>query len=222
VSMLARRLVDSSDDDETRMVGQHILTAVDWTYRLVQDLLDVASIDAGRLSVELEPQAPHQIIESVVEMFAARAASQRVNLRMVVPVDACWVSADASRITQVLGNLVANSLRFTPVDGVVTLGARTDGGGVTFWVQDTGCGIPESELPRVFDRFWHARRGRAGHGTGLGLAIAQGIVRAHGCQISVESVVDRGSTFSFTIPLAQSSAVPTLLRSVITDRLTAS
>jgi PAS domain S-box-containing protein len=221
VSMLARRLVDSSGDEETRTAGQHILTAVDWMYRLMQDLLDVASIEAGRLSIELEPHAPHQIIESVVEMFADRAASQKVKLRTVVPANAFWVSADASRITQVLGNLVANALRFTPVDGVVTLGARTNGAGMTFWVQDTGCGIPASELPRVFDRFWHARRGRAAGGTGLGLAIAQGIVRAHAGQISVESIVGKGSTFSFTIPRAQPSAVPALRRSVISDRVTA-
>jgi PAS domain S-box-containing protein len=212
VSMFARRLVDSSSDEETRTIGQHILTAVDWMHRLMQDLLDVASIEAGRLSIELEPQAPHQIIESVVEIFADRAASQRVNLRTDVLANAAWVSADASRITQVLGNLVSNALRFTPIDGAVTVGARTDGAGMTFWVQDTGCGIPASELPRVFDRFWHARRGRAARGTGLGLAIAQGIVHAHGGQISVDSVIDEGSTFSFNIPLAGPSGVPASLR----------
>jgi PAS domain S-box-containing protein len=210
VTMLARRLVDSSDDGEHRSIGEHILTAADWMHRLMQDLLDVASIEAGRLSIELEPQAPHQIIESTVEMFADRAASQNVDLRTDLAANAAWVSADASRITQTLGNLVGNALKFTRAGGTVTLGARSDGDEMRFWVRDTGCGIPASELPRVFDRFWQARRGTGARGTGLGLAIAQGIVRAHGGQLWVESVVDEGSTFFFTLALAKPSTVPEL------------
>ena len=204
VSMLARRLVDHpSADDERRSIGEHILASADWMHRLMQDLLDAASIDAGRLSIEAEPQAPHQIVDAVVQQFADRALAQNVRLRSDVSSDLPWVTADASRIVQVLGNLVGNALKFTPASGAVAIGARADGGEVVFSVRDTGCGIPEAELPRVFDRFWHARRTSATRGSGLGLAIAQGIVRAHGGRLWVESTVGEGSTFFFTLVVAK-------------------
>jgi PAS domain S-box-containing protein len=211
VSMLARRLVDAANgNDEQRTIGSHILTSVSWMHRLMQDLLDAASIDAGRLSIELEPQEPRQLVDAVVQMFADRAASQRVQLHTELADDVPRVSADGSRIVQVLGNIVGNALKFTPADGTITIGARYASGEVTFSVRDTGCGIPASELPRVFDRFWHARRTSATRGTGLGLAIAQGIVRAHGGRIWAESTEGEGSVFSFTIAVAPGGGGPGL------------
>src|SRR5262249_224776 len=112
------------------------------------------------------------------------------------------VSIDASRVLQLLSNLIGNALKFTPSGGCVTVRAAESGAGVRIAVQDSGSGIPAEELPFIFDRFWHAQRASSVRGTGLGLAIAKGIAEAHGARIEVESTVGAGSTFSVTLPYA--------------------
>jgi len=209
VSMLGHRLADdAAPPAEHRSIGANILASADWMHQLMQDLLDAASIEAGKLSIEAEPHALHQIVEAVLEMFRPKADSQAITLRTDLPPSPPLVVADATRIMQVFGNLVGNALKFTPAGGAVTIGARESGGEMLVWVRDTGSGIPAADLPRVFDRFWHARRNSAARGTGLGLAIAQGIVHAHGGRIWVESVAGEGSTFYFTLPLARPSFLP--------------
>ena len=109
--------------------------------------------------------------------------------------------ADRGRLLQLLGNLLANAIRFTPPDGRVEIAAAVGDGEVRCSVADTGPGIPPDQIPRVFDRFWQAARAdRAG--LGLGLAIVQGIAEAHGGRVWVESELGRGTTFVFTLPLA--------------------
>lgn len=204
VGMLARRLGDRPvDEEERRSIAENIQSSVAWMHRLMQDLLDVASIEAGRLSVEPAPQDVATLAQSVVPMFAATAESRQIAIETDVPHDMPPVLADASRIVQVLSNLVGNALKFTPPSGRVTIGARVHGPEVVVSVRDTGAGIPESEIAHVFDRFWHSRRTSETRGTGLGLAIAQGIVRAHGGRLWVDSRVGEGSTFRFTLPLAR-------------------
>ena len=201
VSMLSRRLAENPPSEhECRTIGNHILASVDWMNRLMEDLLDAASIDAGKLSVVMEPQSTGPIVESVMTMLVEQAASQGLTLKSEMPPAAPWVRCDASRVIQVLGNLCGNALKFTPSGGVVTLSARQEGEEVTFSVRDSGVGIPSGDLPHVFDRFWHADRNAKKRGTGLGLAIAHGIVRAHGGRIWVESTVGQGSEFLFTLP----------------------
>ena len=201
VSMLSRRLAENPPSEpECRTIGYHILASVDWMHRLMEDLLDAASIDAGKLSVVMEPHSTGQIMESVMTMFAEQAASQGLTLESEMPPAVPWARCDASRVVQVLGNLCGNALKFTPRGGVVTVRARQEGEEVTFSVRDSGVGIPAADLPHVFDRFWHADRNAKKRGTGLGLAIAHGIVRAHGGRIWVESMVGKGSEFLFTLP----------------------
>lgn len=118
---------------------------------------------AGKLSVETEPQAVHQIVDAVLEMFAEQAAGQAVALRSELPATLPWVLADASRIVQVFGNLIGNALKFTPAGGSVTIGARAETREMVLWVRDTGTGIPPEDVPFVFDRFWHGeKRARLG------------------------------------------------------------
>ena len=201
VSMLARRLADDPPDrGDVQGIGKNILASVDWTSRLMEDLLDAASIDAGKLSVITERQSLPHLVDSVLAMFAEEAASHAVAIDSAMPADTLWVRADGPRIVQVMANLVGNALKFTPAGGRVTIGAEATAEGVRVWVKDTGSGIPVADQARVFDRFWHARKNAKRRGSGLGLAIARGIVEAHGGRIWVESVVQKGSTFSFTLP----------------------
>jgi signal transduction histidine kinase len=135
-----------------------------------------------------------------------------VDLTARLPDDLPTVQADADRVAQILRNLLVNAVRYTPAGGSVTVSAASAGGLVQIDVTDTGEGIAPEDLPHVFERFWRVDRARArgnrpygihGGGTGLGLSVAQSLVKAHGGDIWVESAPGQGSTFSFTLPIAQ-------------------
>jgi signal transduction histidine kinase len=168
--------------------------------RLIQDLLDVALMESGQLSVERARLSPRELIVEAVEMQRPLAASSSLELRVDVDPDVPDVWGDRDRLVQVFENLIGNAIKFTEAGGSITAGAASRDGEIVFSVADTGRGAAEN-LPLIFDRFWHATAaGR--QGAGLGLAIAKGIVEAHGGRIWVESTQGQGTTFSFTIPKA--------------------
>jgi signal transduction histidine kinase len=169
--------------------------------RLIGDLLDVSAIEAGRLTVELEPLPLAPVLEEACRMLAGQAAEKRLRLECRAAPGVPDVRGDRDRLLQVLSNLVGNAIKFTPEEGTVSVRAAPGAGEAVVSVQDTGPGIPEADLPLVFDRFWHTSRSRRG-GAGLGLAIARGIVEAHGGRIWAESVPGQGATFSFALPAA--------------------
>lgn len=181
-------------------VSEGIRESVDWLERMLQDLLDVASIDAGRLRLERRTRDPLLLVMHAVHLLEPLARAAGVTLRPELPEHLPEVDVDDDRMRQVLANLVGNALKFTPEGGTVTVGAREVGGRVTLFVRDTGPGIAPEHLARVFDRFWHERGAARVRGTGLGLAIAKGIVEAHGGSIRAESVPGEGSTFLVTLP----------------------
>lgn len=172
-----------------------------WAQRLIRDLLDVAAIEAGQLSLERHPEDPAAIVRRTHATFAARADAVGIALRVEAAPGLVPVHADAERVLQVLANLVANALKFTEAGGEVAVHAERAGREVEFSVADTGAGIPADHLPHLFDLYWHARRAARSRGSGYGLAIARGIVAAHGGRVWVESEVGAGSTFRFTIPV---------------------
>jgi PAS domain S-box-containing protein len=169
--------------------------------RLIEDLLDVTRIEAGRMAVEGAPVSPAEIVCESVEAQRQLASAASLDVRADLAPDIPEVSADRDRLLEVFENLIGNAIKFTDKGGSITVGARPRGGEVLFWVADTGAGIPAEHLAHVFERFW--RMGEAGRrGTGLGLPIAKGLIEAHGGRIWVESAPGRGSTFFFTIPAA--------------------
>ena len=170
--------------------------------RLIRDLLDISSIEAGRLSIEPEPVDAVLCLARAIHMFEATAAGRSVAIELSSPDELPTIRADESRVLQVLSNLIVNALKHTEPGGRVSIAAEPADKAVVFTVSDTGRGIPAEDVPRIFDRFFHARRSGEGGGAGLGLAISRGIVEAHGGRIWVETSPGTGATFRFTIPAA--------------------
>ena len=167
--------------------------------RLIRDLLDVRRLEAGTLEVRMDIVDVTGLINETVEGFESEAQSRGLTLACDLGIGLPPVLGDHDRLVQVLSNLIGNALKFTPRGGHVGVHAHHVGSHVEISVTDDGPGIPPRTLARVFDRFWQADR-RSPSGAGLGLAIARGIVDAHGGHIWVESIVDHGSAFRFTVP----------------------
>jgi signal transduction histidine kinase/DNA-binding NarL/FixJ family response regulator len=166
--------------------------------RLIHDLLDVARLEAGRLSVDLQPLEIEAILGEVLEMQQPLAVDKGLCLEAVGPGAAGCVLADRTRLVQVFSNLLGNAIKFTPSGGRITVGVEAAAGEVLFRVSDSGPGIAEKDLPHLFDAYWQGTRsGR--EGAGLGLAITRGIVQAHGGRIWVQSSPGAGTTFSFSL-----------------------
>lgn len=172
---------------------------------LIQDLLDVAAIEAGQLKVERVRVSAADVAREAVEAHAPIAASSELELKLEVGDDVHDVCGDRNRLLQVLDNLIGNALKFTTAGGHITVHAAAKDQDVVFSVADTGPGIAPESVPHVFDRFWQAATRERRLGAGLGLPITKGIVEAHGGRIWVESTVGRGTTFFFTVPVAQAN-----------------
>ena len=168
--------------------------------RMINDLLDFASIDAGRLSVEPQPHPVVGLVQEVAESLRPVQGKRKVLVETNgLPNDA-QVMADRGRTLQVFSNLVGNALKFTPETGTIVISAKQEDSEIQFSVRDTGCGIPEAALPNIFEKYWQEHHKRR-TGVGLGLFIARRLVEAHGGTIWVESKVGVGTTFFFTLPL---------------------
>jgi signal transduction histidine kinase/ActR/RegA family two-component response regulator len=167
---------------------------------LIQDLLDVARIEAGRLAVRRRPVRITPLLQDAWSSHCERAEKRGIEFHLVGDAGTPDVFADPERLQQVLGNLLGNALKFTPTGGRVELGGESTEDTARIWVRDSGPGISEDDLPHLFDRFWQGNEVRR-DGTGLGLPIAQGIVQAHDGRLWVDSRPGEGSTFYFSIPI---------------------
>jgi signal transduction histidine kinase len=176
--------------------------------RLISDLLDMASIQAGRLAVERETVTCCELVDEAVQFHAPVLKTRGVQLERLPSKETVEVHCDRRRILQVLSNLLANSAKFTGPGGRVEIGAGAQQGFLVFTVSDTGSGIHRDDLSHVFEPYWSGRRPRVPGGTGLGLFISKGIVEAHGGRIWVESNVGRGTTVRFSLPLALPVSAP--------------
>jgi signal transduction histidine kinase len=169
--------------------------------KLIDDILFVARVDAGRLSLDPEWVAPAEVAWVAVESAQAAADRQGVELHFSADDRLPPLWADPTRLAQMLDNLIANAIKFTPEGGAVTVAVGQRGDSVHVEVADTGVGIPEDEVGRLFERFFRASTGSSIQGTGLGLSIVKSIVEVHGGTVSVESKPGAGTTFTVDLPL---------------------
>ncbi|HEY6101584.1 MAG TPA: GAF domain-containing sensor histidine kinase, partial [Anaeromyxobacter sp.] len=204
--LMSARSIASTDADvmRARRAAATIERAARSMSRLISDLLDLASLDAGRLSISRRAEDPAALVRDAAELVRQSAEDGGLDLHVEVQEGLPPVSCDRDRVLQVLGNLLANAVKATEA-GFVTARARAEGAAVVFEVEDSGPGIPEEEQPHVFDAFRRAR-GAAYHGTGLGLSIVRGLVEAQGGAVWVRSRMGEGTTFAFTIPVARPAA----------------
>jgi len=172
--------------------------------RLIGDLLDTVRLHAGKLALDLEDVPVATIFKDADDMFRPLAQKRQIRIEIAAAPDGLAVRADPLRVSQVLGNILGNALKFTPAGGRVTLTARLEPGQHVFAVSDTGIGIAH-----LVDNFWQAQR-NDNRGVGLGLAIAKSVVEAHGGRIWCESTPGKGTTFSFTLPITTLKSVANL------------
>jgi signal transduction histidine kinase len=212
-----RLVIDALNDgvvDDPATVGRYLQTArseVDNLNRLINDLFELAQMDAGHLDLHPERASLNDLISDTLSTMRAMADQRGVSLRGEVKIGVDPVTIDAQKIQRVLSNLIMNAIRHTPSGGAVTLTAVPSGDCVRVAVQDTGEGIPAADLPRIFERFYRGERARTREedgqrGAGLGLAIVRGLVEAHGGQINVQSEPGKGTLFTFTLPRSTDSA----------------
>ena len=197
---LAAELVSEVDADrEVLRIGiDAIREGVASLSRLVQDLDDYTSLQAGHLRLVVAPVNPCAIVKSALAAFALLAGSRRIALSARVEDGLPDIVADRDRLIQVLSNLLANTLYITPPGGSVVVSVATDGGQTRFAVSDTGPGIPPDDVAHLFERSWRGAHGSYA-GQGLGLAIARELVECHGGEIWAENQQPHGACISFTV-----------------------
>ena len=179
---------------------------VDRLALMVRELLELSRIESGQAELAPQPTGVATLLTAAVERMRPLAERAGLELQLSIRPDLPPVLADPERVEQVLANLIHNGVKFTPPGGSVGVRASTGDGVVAISVADSGIGIPPEDLDRIFERFFKTDRSRSGGGTGLGLAIAKHLVRAHGGRIWAESDGSRGTTFTFTLPIAGESS----------------
>ncbi|MBU1061656.1 MAG: cell wall metabolism sensor histidine kinase WalK, partial [Candidatus Omnitrophica bacterium] len=170
---------------------------------LIDDLLDLSKLEAGKMTLKREPAAIEEIVDESIGNLDAWARAKSIKIEKRAQQNIPKVKMDSNRIIQVLNNLIGNAIKFTPQNGTIIIETGLEKGGkeIRISVEDTGIGIEKENLPRVFDKFYHTteRISTDISGTGLGLSIAKEIVELHGGRIWVESEKDSGARFAFTL-----------------------
>jgi signal transduction histidine kinase len=182
--------------DDVLAAGKHLLS-------LINDVLDLAKIEAGRMELELSDVDIPDVLRGAVSLHAERAGREGVELSLATEPDEIRIAADERRVRQVVFNLVSNAVKFTPAGGRVDVSACVEDGRVEIGVSDTGPGIAATDREMIFEEFEQTDEGRKAEGTGLGLPLSRKLVELHGGRLWVESEPGRGSSFRFTLPIRQ-------------------
>jgi len=203
-----KALVDTLDSGalEEQQVARdfvrRIQREIDRMSSMVEELLELARLESGQERLQLSPVDLRPLLEEIGARFQEQADAKGIEVDVVLPDALPKVLGEEEKLRQVLTNLVDNALKYTPERGRVTLSASAANQVVGVSVKDTGIGIPQEHLPRIFERFYKVARSRRDGGSGLGLAIVKHIIQAHGGEVGVESREGEGSTFTFTLPRA--------------------
>jgi len=212
-----RAMVDALDDgivdDPTEVARYHatMRREIERLMRMIEDLLELARLDAGALRLNRQPIGPQEIAAEVMDSMQPQADRLGVRLSLRVPHQLPVMTLDAERIERALGNLVRNALEHTPAGGSIEMSLEPNAGWLEVCVSDSGEGIAAQELPNIWDRFYRAEPSRSrglgrADGVGLGLAIVRGIVEAHGGCVGATSVPGDGTTFRLRLPVGAPSA----------------
>ncbi len=206
--VLEGRLFGELNDKQAEYVtdihtsGRHLLT-------LINDILDLSKIEAGRMDLQVTSFSLPEVLQNVEALLRERATRQGISLGLEVDPSTGVIEADERMVKQVLFNLLSNALKFTPKGGHVDVAAHTEGKEVVVSVHDDGVGVDPADQARIFEEFQQVGTSNLQEGTGLGLAISRRFVELHGGSLRVESEAGQGSTFTFTIPRTQGSAATT-------------
>jgi len=187
--------------DDILSSGQHLLN-------LINDILDLAKVEAGRMELQPAPFALPETLRNAMAMVRERATRQEVTLAVEIDDSVGEIEADERKVKQILFNLLSNAVKFTPAGGTVTLAARTDASRAIISVRDTGVGISPADQARIFEEFYQLSPGMTQEGTGLGLALTKRLVDLHGGELTVESTPGGGSTFTVWLPRQQREMRP--------------
>jgi signal transduction histidine kinase len=188
--------------DSARSDIEQALAELNRLEKLTRSLLMLARLEAPDTHVEHEPVDLSMLARQMNERYASRAEQARIALSISVPAEPVMIAGDQAQITRMLDNLLDNALKFTPAEGRVELGLLVQDSDVKLWVQDTGIGIPENELPRLFSRFHRGRNAASFPGNGLGLVITKAIVTEHDGRITVKSD-SQGTCFTVHLPIRE-------------------
>lgn len=194
-----------SDEPTAREFLARADTEVDRLVRMVEELLELSRIESGEVPLAREVVDMEEIIANAIKRMWHTARQAEVSLATENGVGRSTVMGDPDRLERVVINLLGNAIKFTPAGGAVTVSQSVVDDHVIVRVRDTGLGIDQEDLPRVFERFYKADRSRREGGTGLGLAVVKHTIEAHGGTVGVESAPGQGATFWFRIPLAERS-----------------
>ncbi len=205
-TLLSQQATNSDEGSRMRAVGLNIERYVARMNRLIGDLVDVVSIDAGKLSVSIENVDTTLLINEAVDTFSVSAREKHIALLSELSCGSIVLAGNHDRLLQVFANLISNALKFTPQGGSIIIRCEKNEDTVIFSVTDTGPGMQKDVLEAIFRRFWQTEK-NSSKGLGLGLYISKSIVEAHGGKIWAESTPGEGSRFSFTIPIVPPAPV---------------
>ncbi len=204
--LLLKRAVGDINENQENFL-QTIHSNVNRMAILVSDLADISRIESGRLQLDFKAVAPRVVVDSVIRSFRAQIEEKNQKLSVEIPEDLPLVWGDQVRLVQILTNLISNAHKYTPSEGEIFIKGERADEVVHFTVTDSGTGIPEEDQPMIFSKFFRTEEAKAGEapGTGLGLNITRNLVEMQGGQIWFESIHGRGTTFRFTVPVAETA-----------------